>query len=567
MKPEFVLTKNLRFIPKDRESLEIYIVQLKNKLKASQDLSERVNLQGELGVHLRALDLFDEAEAALQEVIEIIKENGLGLRKEIQNKIRLAHVFQEAKKFKQSNLLFVEIIRLCRTVDELNPLFHFALQHAGKNEFDQGKYSSALQHFEETLSLRLKELVPLDQIESTRTALARTKEVIGGRLILSDNIEVDDNLVLKAVSLKEAAHFLQIICENKKHFESFEFISPQFESLEAVESVIQVLNKHKADFSGVSYGLWNGANLLGLFTINEILWHESSADLGFWLSESATGKGFAIRAFTALVQNCFEKLNLQCVTATTAVSNLKCRKILNKMGFVQEKELPGNIQVKGKSVDESLFRLTKESFESSLSEPWAPISVEEIKSLFSSVNKPYWISGGWALDLYLGRQTRYHEDLDIAISRTDQLQFQEALRGWDLRASDPPGSGKFRPWLPGEALNPPIHNIWCRKNSRGPWNLEVMLCTFENEEWIYRRNPRIRGPISSFGWQQEDGTRIIAPEIQLLYKSRNPRGKDTLDFEMCIHVFSKEKIQWLYDAILSDSGSKHSWIEKLKGLL
>ncbi|MGZ3775840.1 MAG: GNAT family N-acetyltransferase [Pseudobdellovibrionaceae bacterium] len=357
MKPEFILNQNLRFIPKDPESLKIYVAQLKDQLKSSHNILDRVNLQGEIGVYLRSLQLLEEAEAALQEVLEIIKKNDLGLRKEIQNKIRLAHVFQEAKKFKQSNFLFAEIIRLCRTVDELSPLLHFALQHAGKNEFDQGQYNSAVQYFEEALLLRQKKSAPLDQIESTQAALARAKEVIAQKRPLSDVIEVNKNLALKAVSLSEAAQFLEIIRENRNHFDSFDFISPQFETLEAVEHVIQELQKDKANFSGASYGLWNGTHLLGLFTINSILWHENTADIGLWLAENATGKGFAIDAFTALVRNCFETLNLQSVTATTALSNQKCRKLLNKMGFFLEKELPNHIQIRGKYVDESLFRL------------------------------------------------------------------------------------------------------------------------------------------------------------------------------------------------------------------
>lgn len=178
MKPEFVLTENLRFIPKDPRALKKYIDELKYQAKNTQDISERVSLQGEIGVCLRSLDLFEEAQAILQNVIEIIEKNNLGLRKVIQNKIRLAHVFQETKQFQQSNSLFSEVIQTCRSTDDASPLLHFALQHAGKNEFDQGKYAVALENFEEALSLRLSIAAPLDQVESTQAAIARTKQLM-----------------------------------------------------------------------------------------------------------------------------------------------------------------------------------------------------------------------------------------------------------------------------------------------------------------------------------------------------------------------------------------------------
>lgn len=178
VKPEFILTQNLRFVPKDPKALESHIAELAEKVKIAQDISEQVNLQGEIGVYLRSLDLFDEAANILQIVLLKIKENNLGLRKEVQNKIRLAHVFQEAKQFKKSNALFSEILEICRTDSEVVTMLHFALQHAGKNEFDQGHLTYALEYFEEALAIRIRDSAPNDQLESTRAALSRVKELI-----------------------------------------------------------------------------------------------------------------------------------------------------------------------------------------------------------------------------------------------------------------------------------------------------------------------------------------------------------------------------------------------------
>jgi hypothetical protein len=90
-----------------------------------------------------------------------------------------------------------------------------------------------------------------------------------------------------------------------------------------------------------------------------------------------------------------------------------------------------------------------------------------------------------------------------------------------------------------------------------------MLGDFENGDWIYRRNKNIRGTKSEFGWTADDGLQVIAPEIQLLYKSRSPRDKDTQDFTNCLAVFGKDQKEKLRKMLILDSGESHPWLGAL----
>jgi hypothetical protein len=89
--------------------------------------------------------------------------------------------------------------------------------------------------------------------------------------------------------------------------------------------------------------------------------------------------------------------------------------------------------------------------------------IEEISKLFYKTNKPFWLAGGYSLDLLIGRKTREHEDLYFIVRRADQLDFQNILEGWDLQAVDPPGSGSLFPWKTENALmvlNPEIQLLY-----------------------------------------------------------------------------------------------------------
>lgn len=181
--------------------------------------------------------------------------------------------------------------------------------------------------------------------------------------------------------------------------------------------------------------------------------------------------------------------------------------------------------------------------------------------MLESFPRKWILAGGWALDTFLGKQTRPHDDIDVLITREDQLDLQKYLHGWDLQAGDPPGT--LRPWKSGELLREGIHDIWARPDNSSPWKIQFMLFESADGEWIYRRNKAIRGPLDSFSLKSHDGFSYLAPEIQLLYKSAGLREKDRLDFENVAPHLDADKKAWLKQALVIANGSDHEWVSLL----
>jgi Aminoglycoside-2''-adenylyltransferase len=61
---------------------------------------------------------------------------------------------------------------------------------------------------------------------------------------------------------------------------------------------------------------------------------------------------------------------------------------------------------------------------------WEDFDPSRLSSLMCSFDAPWWVAGGRALDLWMGRQTRAHQDVDIAVLRADQKQLHEVFGGW-----------------------------------------------------------------------------------------------------------------------------------------
>lgn len=192
--------------------------------------------------------------------------------------------------------------------------------------------------------------------------------------------------------------------------------------------------------------------------------------------------------------------------------------------------------------------------------PWEPATPNEVRDLLAAVETPWWIAGGYAIEFAVGAPFREHGDVDVLLLRRDQLAAQHALPDWELWAADPPGV--LRPWASGEILPPEVHDIWCRPKANAPWRFQFMLDEAEGDDWVSRRDPRIRRPVTAIGRVNADGIPYLAPEIQLMYKAAGRRPKDEQDFAAMAPRLLPEERQWLREAIRVAYGD-HPWLERL----
>ncbi|WP_214412272.1 nucleotidyltransferase domain-containing protein [Sphaerisporangium fuscum] len=191
---------------------------------------------------------------------------------------------------------------------------------------------------------------------------------------------------------------------------------------------------------------------------------------------------------------------------------------------------------------------------------WEHAPPSEVAAFFSVPRDPWWIAGGYAIELAVGRRFREHADIDVLLLRRDQLAAQRALAGWEWWAADPPGV--LRPWVLDEILPVTVHDIWCRPGPEEPWRVQIMLDESDGEEWVSRRDARVRRPIDRLGLVTADGVPYLAPEVQLFYKAKRPRGKDEQDFTETLPLLDGGRRRWLAHAVRLVYG-EHAWLDRL----
>jgi hypothetical protein len=89
-----------------------------------------------------------------------------------------------------------------------------------------------------------------------------------------------------------------------------------------------------------------------------------------------------------------------------------------------------------------------------------------------------------------------------------------------------------------------------------------VIADTREDSWLFRRTPIITRALTAVGGISTQGIPYLAPEIQLLYKAKNPRPKDEADFILTLPALNGERRHWLKNA-LTVIYPQHPWLERL----
>ncbi|MFX1514738.1 MAG: GNAT family N-acetyltransferase [Promethearchaeota archaeon] len=102
--------------------------------------------------------------------------------------------------------------------------------------------------------------------------------------------------------------------------------------------------------------------LIGTVTFLNWSRNDRCAEIGYDLTKEYWGKGLMTEALEAFIRFGFEVMNLNRIEATTNVKNERSRKVLTRLGFVQEGILRQKYRFRGNYSDEIIFSILREEW-------------------------------------------------------------------------------------------------------------------------------------------------------------------------------------------------------------
>lgn len=168
---------------------------------------------------------------------------------------------------------------------------------------------------------------------------------------------VVSGVTVRLLRTEDAAGLTRVLRANREFLRPYEPLRDEaYFTVEAQYRIIEdALLYHSGGVHLPCVVLLDG-ELVGRINVNNIVRGAlQSGDIGYWLAESAGGRGVATEAVAAVLRMAFDHLNLHRIGAATLVDNIRSQRVLEKNGFERIGLAPQFLRIDGRWRDHVLF--------------------------------------------------------------------------------------------------------------------------------------------------------------------------------------------------------------------
>lgn len=175
-------------------------------------------------------------------------------------------------------------------------------------------------------------------------------------------IRVDDEVELETVAEGDAVDLFALTDRNREYLRRW---LPWVDSTRSVADTRAFIERSREQVrreQGFQCAIRFRGELVGVIGFVYVDQVNGRAEIGYWISEAAQGRGVMTRACGALVRFAFESLGLNRVEIRADIDNRRSRAIPERLGFVQEAVLREAAITNGRYIDLAMYALLRRSW-------------------------------------------------------------------------------------------------------------------------------------------------------------------------------------------------------------
>ncbi|BBH64443.1 ribosomal-protein-alanine N-acetyltransferase [Actinoplanes sp. OR16] len=165
--------------------------------------------------------------------------------------------------------------------------------------------------------------------------------------------------MIRPVTAGDAAELAALLTENRDYLAPWDPIRD--ESYYTEDGQRQIITDLLRAGTSIPYAIVQDREIVGRINLNNIVRGPFlSASLGYWVAESAAGRGLASAAVAAVVEKAFGEHGLHRVEAGTLTHNVRSQRVLERNGFTRFGLAPRYLRIAGRWQDHYLFQRLNE---------------------------------------------------------------------------------------------------------------------------------------------------------------------------------------------------------------
>jgi len=129
------------------------------------------------------------------------------------------------------------------------------------------------------------------------------------------------------------------------------------QTLEGTATFIRATRRQLANDDGFQSAIVEDGRIIGMVGFHSVSWQQRSTSIGYWLAESAQGRGIMTHSVRALTDHALTVWRLNRVEIRAAVDNTRSRSIPERLGFRQEGVLTRAERVGERYVDHVVYAI------------------------------------------------------------------------------------------------------------------------------------------------------------------------------------------------------------------
>ena len=169
--------------------------------------------------------------------------------------------------------------------------------------------------------------------------------------------------VTRLISPADATEVAALLTANRDFLAPFEPVRSQsyFTAEGQLTGIEDVLDRH-AQGTVLPHVILDSGRIAGRITLNGIVRGPFlSCSVGYWVAESANGRGVATAALREMVGIAFTRLGLHRVQAETLLDNIGSQRVLERNGFERIGMAPAYLRIAGRWQDMILFQVLNQA--------------------------------------------------------------------------------------------------------------------------------------------------------------------------------------------------------------